>query len=408
MFYGWWLVIAFFFIALYVGASVFWGFTAFMEPLVKEFGWSYAQVSLASSLRGLEMGLLSPIVGILVDRFGSRKLIILGITSIGLGLIALSRTSSLITFYGAMLVLAFGAGSCTTVVLMSCTANWFQRRIGLAMGIVASGFGASGLMIPLIVYLIDAFGWRSALMLLGCGMWIIGLPLTLVIRERPQDHGLLPDGMPLGEETSPVLSHDKETASQPDLMQAFFSATFLSLFSVEIIRMIIASSVGLHIMPYLGQIGFSRKYAGLVAAGVPLFSILGRFGFGWMSDTVEKHWVLVISFAAMAFGLIALCYIDVGGVVIFFLMLFAPGMGAGMVLRGAILRDHFRLEIFGRLIGCIVGASAIGGIIGPYLGGWLFDVLGTYRPLWFSYIGFSVLAGFMALNIRSGRRPVSY
>ncbi|MEE8541959.1 MAG: MFS transporter [Desulfobacterales bacterium] len=406
MFYGWWLVIAFFFIALYVGAAVFWGFTAFMEPLVKEFGWSYAQISLASSLRGLEMGLLSPIVGILVDRFGSRKLIILGVTSIGLGLIALSRTSSLITFYGAMLVLAFGAGSCTTVVLMSCTANWFQRRIGLAMGIVASGFGASGLMIPLIVYLIDAFGWRPALMLLGCGMWIIGIPLTFMIRERPQDHGLLPDGMPLGEETSPVHSWDKEKASQPDLMQAFFSATFLSLFSVEIIRMIVASSVGLHIMPYLGQIGFSRKYAGLVAAGVPLFSILGRFGFGWVSDSFEKHWVLVISFAAMAFGLIALCYIDVGGGVILFLMLFAPGMGAGMVLRGAILRDHFRLEIFGRLIGCIVGASAIGGIIGPYLGGWLFDVLGTYRPLWFSYIGLSVLAGFLALNIRSGRQSV--
>ncbi len=406
MFYGWWLVIAFFFIALYVAAAVFWGFTAFMEPLVKEFGWSYAQVSLASSLRGLEMGILSPIVGILVDRFGSRKLIIIGLISIGLGLIALSRTSSLITFYGAMLMLAFGAGSCTTVVLMSCIANWFQRRIGLAMGIVASGFGASGLMIPLIVYLIDAYGWRSALMLLGYGMWIIGLPLTLMIRERPQDYGLLPDGMPLGQETSPVNSYDKENASQPDLMQAFFSATFLSLFSVEIIRMIIASSVGLHIMPYLGQIGFSRKYAGLVAAGVPLCSILGRFGFGWMSDTVEKHWVLVLSFATMALGLIALCYIDVGGVVIFFLMFFAPGMGAGMVLRGAILRDHYRLEIFGRLIGCIVGASAIGGIIGPYLAGWLFDVLGTYRPLWFSYIGLSVLAGYLARNIRSDRRLV--
>jgi len=79
-----------------------------------------------------------------------------------------------------------------------------------------------------------------------------------------------------------------------------------------------------------------------------------------------------------------------------------------MVLRGAILRDHFRLEIFGRLIGCIIGASAIGGIIGPYLGGWLFDVLETYRPLWFSYVGLSVLAGFLALNIKSGRRSVSY
>ena len=129
IFYGWWIVLAGFMISLYVGSVVFFGLTAFVEPIIHEFGWSYTQVSFASSLRGLEMGLFAPLVGFLVDRFGSRKLVFLGIIVIGLGLILLSRTQSLFMFYGAYVLIAFGAGGCTSVVLMVAIANWFNRNI---------------------------------------------------------------------------------------------------------------------------------------------------------------------------------------------------------------------------------------------------------------------------------------
>ena len=102
LFYGWWIVVTGFIISLLTGGTVFFGFTAVFEPLANEFGWSYAQISLAASLRGLEMGLLAPIVGLVVDRWGPRRLIFGGTICVGLGLILLSRVNSLGMFYGAL------------------------------------------------------------------------------------------------------------------------------------------------------------------------------------------------------------------------------------------------------------------------------------------------------------------
>ena len=100
IFYGWWIVFACFLIGFYVSSTVFYGFTAFFEPLIQEFGWSYAQVSFAASLRGLEMGILAFPVGFIVDRFGARKLMLSGVIAVGFGLLLLSATRSLFTFYG--------------------------------------------------------------------------------------------------------------------------------------------------------------------------------------------------------------------------------------------------------------------------------------------------------------------
>ena len=111
--YGWWIVLACSFIGLYVGGVVHFGFTAFFEPIREEFGWSYTQISFAASLRGLEMGIFSPVVGFLVDRFGPRKLMLWGIITVGFGLILLSLTHSLAMFYAAFLLIAFGASGCT-------------------------------------------------------------------------------------------------------------------------------------------------------------------------------------------------------------------------------------------------------------------------------------------------------
>ena len=194
IFYGWWIVLACFFIGLYVGGVVFYGFTAFFEPIREEFGWSYTQISFAASLRGLEMGFIAPLVGFLVDRFGSRKLILYGTITVGLGLISLSLTQSLAMFYGSFLLVAFGAGGCTVVVTMSAVANWFHKKVGIALGVMASGVGASGFFIPLIVWLIDVYGWRTTLIILGLGLWVLGIPLSFVIRDRPEQYGYLPDG----------------------------------------------------------------------------------------------------------------------------------------------------------------------------------------------------------------------
>jgi OFA family oxalate/formate antiporter-like MFS transporter len=397
IFYGWWIVLACFFIGLYVGGVVFYGFTAFFEPIREEFGWSYTQISFAASLRGLEMGFIAPLVGFLVDRFGSRKLILYGTITVGLGLISLSLTQSLAMFYGSFLLVAFGAGGCTVVVTMSAVANWFHKKVGIALGVMASGVGASGFFVPLIVWLIDVYGWRTTLIILGLGMWVVGIPLSFVIRDRPEQYGYLPDGESSVEPIpKPEIQGRRVEIS---LKEALKNRTFLYLCTTEAIRMIAVAAVIIHVMPYLGSVGVPRATAGIVAGAIPLFSIIGRFGFGWLGDVFDKKYVMVWTLFLMGLGMLAFCYVQVTGVVFLFLLLFAPGYGGAMVIRGAILREYFGRDSFGKMIGILMGFGSIGGIIGPTLAGWAFDTLGSYNIIWLVFCGIIGLAIWLMLRI---------
>jgi len=398
IFYGWWIVLACFFIGLYVGGVVFYGFTAFFEPIREEFGWSYTQISFAASLRGLEMGFIAPLVGFLVDRFGSRKLILYGTITVGLGLISLSLTQSLAMFYGSFLLVAFGAGGCTVVVTMSVVANWFHKKVGIALGVMASGVGASGFFVPLIVRLIDVYGWRTTLIILGLGMWVLGIPLSFVIRDRPEQYGYLPDGE---SSVDPIPKTEIQGRRvKIGLKEALKNRTFLYLCTTEAIRMIAVAAVIIHVMPYLGSVGVPRATAGIVAGAIPLFSIIGRFGLGWLGDVFDKKYVMVWALFLMGLGMLAFCYVQVTGVVFLFLLLFAPGYGGAMVIRGAILREYFGRDSFGKMIGILMGFGSIGGIIGPTLAGWVFDTLGSYNIIWLVFCGIIGLAILLMLRIR--------
>jgi MFS family permease len=402
IFYGWWIVLACFLINLYVGSVVFFGFTALFEPLIREFDWSHAQVSLAASIRGLEMGIMAPLIGFLVDRFGSRKLLVTGVVSVGLGLIVLGRTQSLVMFYGAFIIISFGAGGCASVVTMTVIANWFQRNVGKAIGIMASGFGFSGLFVPAIVWLVDIYYWRNAVFILGCGMWILGIPLSFIVRHSPERYGYLPDGDP----AEPSLSRAEAYVSEKNigLRETIKDRTFIIINCIEAVRMIAGQSVITHVMPYLASIGFSRRSAGIIASGIPLASIAGRLSFGWLGDKYQKKYLMVMVFCLMAIGILGFCYIQTLWGVALFLMLFPPGLGGSMVLRGAVLREYFGRYALGKIIGIVMGSASIGGVIGPTLTGWVFDTTGDYRDVWFLFCALMVIAVLMGLRIRPPAR----
>jgi len=398
IFYGWWIVGACFLIGLYVGGAVFYGFTAFFEPIRREFGWSYTQISLAASLRGLEMGLFGPIVGFLVDRFGSRSLIFLGTIVVGLGLILLSCTQSLAMFYASFLLIAFGAGGCALLVTMSVVVNWFRKKVGIALGVMMSGIGASGLLVTLIVHLIDGYGWRTTLVVLGAGMWALGIPLSFVIRDRPEQYGYLPDGEVSGEPLSSTDTHGEER--EVSLRDALGKSTFWYLNIIEAIRMLTVSAVIIHVMPYLSSIGVPRATAGIVAGAIPLFSIMGRFGFGWLGDVIDKRYVMAVTFGLISLGMLVFCTVRTVWFTLIFLVIFPPGYGGGIVLRGAIMREYFGRDSFGKILGITYGFGAFGGIIGPTLAGWSFDALGNYHLVWLTFSVLNALALWLIMKMR--------
>jgi len=401
IFYGWWVVTACFFISVYTSGVVFYGFTSVFEPLRNEFGWSYAQISLAASLRGLEMGLLAPLVGLLVDRWGPRKLLLCGIILIGLGLMLLSRITSLSMFYGVFFIIAIGSSNCSSTVEYTAVANWFRKKVAVATGIVAAGFGLGGLLIPIVTLLVDKFGWQMAMVIFGVGMWTIGLPLALVVRHRPEQYGYLPDG----ELTGSAFNNQHEISIKNieldvSARQAVKSRTFWHIALALMCQALSVSAVVTHVMPYLGSIGLTRTTASLAAMAFPLTSIGGRLGFGWLGDIFNKRRLAAIGFTLTSLGLVFFALFPDAGLwlLVLSILFFGIGWGATVTMSPALLRECFGRSQFGTIHGLTVGVLMVGLITGAPLAGWVFDEWGSYQAIWFILAGVSVAALVTILN----------
>ena len=385
VFYGWWIVVACFLISLSVGGLVIFGFTAFFEPIANEFGWSYTQISLAASLRGMEVGLLAPLVGLLVDRWGPRRLMFGGTILLGLGLLLVGRTTSLGMFYGAFALVAMGISCCIMIVPMTAVANWFRGKVGIATGIMACGVGFGGLLIPGVVRLIDVFGWRTAISILGLGIWIIGLPLSLVVRHRPEQYGYLPDGeqsntVTLCEGPAPAQAVEVDIGAK----EALKSGAFWHVALAMTFPFLVVNAVIIHVMPYLSSIGIARSTSSLVATAIPVVSIGGRLGSGWLGDRFDKRRVATGCFAMICLGLLFFSYVPSIGawLLIPFIILFSTGYGGIPTIRAALVREYFGRSKIGTINGSMMGIMALGSIGGPVAAGWIFDRWGSYSAAW--------------------------
>ncbi len=409
IFYGWWIVGASFFIALYVGGVVFYGFTAFFEPIANETGWSYTQISLAASLRGLEIGLLSPFVGILADRWGPKRLIFGGVFITVAGLLLLSSARSLIMFYGAFALLAIGVSACTVTVLLTAVANWFRRKMGIASGIAIAGFGFSGLLIPVIVRLIAAYDWRTAVNILALGMIVMILPLSLLFRHRPEQYGYFPDGQKQGTVAYPDDSDPSQVVEvEVRAKQALKSGTFWRLALSRMYHMMMVAAVVTHVMPYLSSVGISRSRSGLVATVIPLMSIIGRLGSGWLGDKFDRRLVATTSFIMIGSGVLCFAYVSAKSIwlLVPFLVLMGIGYGSSNTLLPSLGREHFGRTNFGSIYGIMEGIGTIGGIIGPALAGWAYDNWGSYQIIWLLLAGLAIVAVISVFTISPVRATV--
>lgn len=402
IFYGWWIVGASFLVALFVGGAIAYGFTAVFEPVADEFGWSYAQISMAASIRGMEMGILAPLVGILVDRWGPRRLIFISSIITTAGLILLSNTMSLLMFYAAFILISIGMSGCAQGVLMTAVANWFRKKAGIANGITVSGFGAGGLVIPVIVRLIDMFGWRTAMAILAMGILVIVLPLSLLFRNKPEQYGYLPDGQvndTAALNNGQILSQTVEI--DIGVKQAVRSRTFWYLAAAFACHFVFINSVITHVMPYLSSIGISRARSSLVATCIPLMSIVGRIGLGWLGDKMDKRFIAAGGFVLVGIGLFCFGYTATAGewVLVPFLILFGIGIGGTNVSRASLTREYFGRASFGAVFGLILGISMMGTMIGPPIAGWVYDNWGSYQSIWYIFAGLACAALIVILSV---------
>ena len=402
VFYGWWVVGACGLLSLYAGGVVFFGFTAVFEPIANEFGWSYAHISLAASVRGLEAGLLAPLLGLVVDRWGPRKITFGGAIILGFGLVFLSRINSIGMFYMAFILIALGTSALSGTVLLTAVANWFRRKMSMAIGVVASGFALGGLLIPLVTVLTDIFEWRMAMVILGLGTWVIVLPLSLLIRHKPEQYGYLPDG----EVSSPTtidneLIPTQSTSGGVPVEGTAPRSVFWRIALSSMFHMMMISSMITHVMPYLNSVGITRSVSSFMASAIPVSSVGGRLSFGWLGDKIDKRHLAATSFALMALGLLLFDHISSGWMwmLVPVSLTFGTGWGGSVVMRASLLREHCSRSKFGSTYGFAIGIAMLGQIAGAPIAGWAFDKWGTYHGVWSVFAGLSVAALFAVLTI---------
>ena len=236
---------------LYTSGITFFGFTAIFEPIADTFGWSYAQISLAVTVRSLGMLILVPLLGFLTDRWGPRRIISGGVIVFGLGLVLLSRTSSLSMFYTAYALISIGKSMTSLVVMAKIAFNWFPNRVGIATGVMTSGVGLGGLMVPLITVLTDILMWQKTMFSLGLGILVFGLPLSFVIRNKPGEYVHIPNDKVINQT---VLKEDRTSVQRSDAnitaKQGLASRAFWHIALSTMCFSFVVSTVVTHIMPY--------------------------------------------------------------------------------------------------------------------------------------------------------------
>lgn len=386
---------------------VFWrGFQAFVNPILDTFtGWSSAWFAAAISLQRGESGLISPFVGAALDRYGPKRVMLFGVFVTGCGFITMGMMNSLWQFYLSVMLLALGMSFGTFIVFVATVGNWFIRMRARALATLMTFSAVGALALPALVWIIDAYGWRATLIGVGIGFWVLGAPLTLLMRRRPEDYGLQPDGDTYGSEAGSGATDSVSAGRGPrEAAVSVKDALRLRAFwQIAIATSLgqLASSSNLFHLPALIDYEIDIWLASSAAGAVAIGDILGRVSIGIVGDRASKRMLLAVSFAVQVLGVGALALINAHFLgfnwgllpLPVFVLGFGLGFGASIPLRLAILADYFGRRSYGSIVGIVSSVSSVFGIAGPLLVGLTFDLTDSYRP------GYAVMSIVLILAI---------
>ncbi|OGP51332.1 MAG: hypothetical protein A2Y79_03915 [Deltaproteobacteria bacterium RBG_13_43_22] len=389
IFYGWWIVLATNIICMLGFGTWLYSFGVFFKPMMDEFGWTRAMTAGAASLRSTQGGIAGPIVGWAVDKWGSRKVIIFGGIISGSGFALMALVNSLLMFYLIYgLLLSIGMSFMLYLPAFTVIAKWFRRGLSRAMAVLAVGAGLGGLIFaPLSAFLIKFAGWRIAFLLIGILVWIVVIPLALLIKEKPEDIGLRPDGVSSDKE--PAQKNDPEKPSNPiktieasfhdfTLKQALASSTFWLLAGAFFCQSLAHSVVFVHGVPHLTDLGISVEKAAFSIGLLTLVSVAGRLIFGYLGDFFDKRFLFSISYALMGTGIFVLLYAKTMPMVYLFILIFGVGFGGNVPLMPAMQAEYFGRTAMGKIQGSMTPLIMFAGTVGPIMAGYFFDKQGSY------------------------------
>jgi len=404
VFYGWRMVAAAAGIQLMHSGLLIQSFGAYVAVLSEQRGWSKTALAGAAAMQSLEGVLLGPILGWLIDRFGSRTLVQAGVVILGLGFMALSQIETLPGFYGAVVTLAIGASFCGYFPWTITLVHWFQRQRARALSTMTLGLAAGGLMVPLVAWTMQTYGWRPTAFGSGVLVILAGLPLARVLRDKPADMGETLDG----DQPLPEAAAGATPATPPGraftVGEALRTRAFWLLGIGHGLALLVVTAVNVHAISHMKEgLGYSLGEASIVITLMTVSQVGGLLLGAAVGDHWEKRHVAAACMLAHMVALLLLTFathpLMVGA--------FAVVHGAAWGLRGpfmqAIRADYFGLRSIGMIMGLSAIIIALGQVAGPLVAGAFADWTGHYR------VGFTVLAlaaGSGSLLFMLARKPV--
>jgi sugar phosphate permease len=355
-----------------------------MVLLQQDFGWSKALVAGAFALTRIESGLLGPLQGWLVDRFGPRLILSIGTVLFGVGFILFSRVDSLLTFYLTFALIALGSSLGGFATLMVSIVNWFSRHRSKAIAASQLGFSIGGLSVPLVILALDAFGWRATAVASGVLVLVIGLPLVQLVRHRPEAHGERADGL-----AAPPIEPGADIAPNEDFTprQAMRTRSFWLISVGHALALLTVSSMLVHLIPHLTEgLGYSLPAAGVIVALMTAFQLLGQLSGGYLGDLFNKRYICAVCMFGHTGGLLLLTYADSLLGVVAFAVLHGLGWGTRGPLMVSLRADYFGPASFGTIMGFSSLIVMLGMSSGPIIAGYMADQSGNYES------GFTLIA----------------
>ena len=389
------------------------GFSVYFLPLLRDFGLNHTTTSFIAGLATLEGGVQAPIAGYLIDKYGPRIMTLIGATLAGIGFLLLPLASDLLSFgliYVGIVSLGINSGFHNSAGAI--VNAWFVRRRGLAFGIISAGIAlGGGIMTPIVAAVVLEWGWRWAVTLSGLTILFVGVPLSLFIRNKPEDVGQHPDGQPLPRR----LGRSTDTLSYRDFTfrQGARTVSYWLLAIGITLRISAQAGILVHIFPMLVWKGLDETVAigtislstGGIAIGAISFSaVVTRLFMGWLGDKFPKRLLVVFGMIVGAAG--AFFFLMAPGklwVVIIFALMFSITDGAAG-LTWAMIGDFFGRSAYATLRGLITFCVSIGSMTTAVVVGYIRDKTDGYYWALILLIGVYLSAALVFVVIQAPRR----
>ena len=386
VFRGWKIAIASAVILGFQSSLILQAFGNYAVVLQDRFGWSKTTISVAYSFNRAESGLLGPVHGWALQRFGTRRIMRLGAVIVVAGFVWFSRISTPVGFVASFFVIAIGAGLSGFMTVNTEIVRWFERRRARALSFSGLGIAAGGLFAPLLVVALTHLGWRTTAVLSGLALGAVTLALSRLFGTSPADHGMPVDGI-----ENPPAAVGRQAASLSAIHlsanQAVRTSAFWYLAMGHAAALLVVGSVIAHLSLFLTEEqGYTLQGASFVLAGVTVSQVVGMVLGGVFGDRVDKRWLCAGAMFGHAAGLLVLTFATSTLMVWGFVALHGMAWGMRGPLMSAIRADYFGSTAFAQIMGYTSMILMVGIVGGPLFAGILADVTGSYQT------GFTILA----------------